>query len=216
MPPTAPGLTVDGDPPLDQGERLDDPNPVPADPPSDWRTVPLPFRMRGLPRDHRGYPIFFAISPTMRPPEGARVDFRVLNVEHHLYAHRNRLCAICGRTMGPKLWLIGGPMCVLNRVFGDGPMHEECARYAMKVCPYLTISQKNFSMRPLEETDTLKDVNVILKKPARCVLITVRDTHMIPAPGGKPLLIVPPEMVAEWYTPEAHYLCRTRPNLFAQ
>ena len=32
---------------------------------------------------------------------------------------------------------IGGPRCETARAFVDGPMHEECARYAAKVCPFL-------------------------------------------------------------------------------
>src|SRR5262249_1107940 len=102
MPPTHEGLSLDTPAPLLQGERLPDPDPLPAPPAKDWRTVPVPDRMRSLLRDDRGYPVFYAIQPSEGAASGDRVDFRVLNYEHHLKVARDRLCAVCGKRVGRR------------------------------------------------------------------------------------------------------------------
>lgn len=219
LPPTVPGLTAETPPVLDEGERLPDPDPLPLPPPKDWRTVPMPGRIAVLPRDVRGYPIFFAIQPPDGAKDGDVVDFRVLSVSHHFLCAQQRRCAICGTRVGSSLFWIGGPMCVQNRVFGDGFMHEECARYSLRVCPYLTIDTKVYSHRPVTDAragETQGDVNAILTKPQRVVVYRCREYHLSPAVGGKHLYRVPPGGVAEWYLTNGTYLCTTRPTRFAQ
>jgi hypothetical protein len=174
--------------------------------------------MRGLPSDDRGYPVFYAIMPDPRPLDGAHVDFRVLNERHHILCYTNRLCAICGQRLGSQAWFIGGPMCVQNRIFGDAPMHQECARYSMMVCPMLTIAPKAYSDRPIQDDriDSSEDRSVITAKPARIVLAVPREYRMIKHSHGKPVFQLHPEMTVEWFTTSGEYLCRTRPTLFAQ
>jgi len=222
MPPTIPGLRGQSPPLLDQGDPLHDLDPIPEPPPRDWRTVPLPARMARLPRDYRGYPIFYTVQPDPKPADGARVDFRVLNMAHHMECAIRRTCAICNKRLGSRLFFLGGPMCVQNRVFGDGPVHEECGRYAMRVCPYLSIASKQYRMTDVEEKqyedgsyDSF-DANAILIKPQRVVIYICGDYHVAPVPGGKHIYRVPPGGIAEWYTTEGRYLCRTRPTGFAQ
>jgi hypothetical protein len=215
--PMVPNIGPNDPVPLDQGELLPDPRPIPAPPPSDWRTVPLPQRMRGLPRDHRGYPIFYAVMPDPRPLEGATVDFRVLNERHHILCGKNRLCAVCGQRLGSQAWFIGGPMCIQNRIFGDAPMHLECARYALQVCPMLTIATKIYSDRPVDpEVGNRDDPDALRTKPQRIVLALPREYRMIENPRGKPVFQLHPEMQVEWFTTGGEYLCKTRPTVFAQ
>jgi hypothetical protein len=221
MPPTILGLGADAPALLDQGERLPDPDPIPEPPPRDWRTVPLPMRMARLPRDYRGYPIFYTVQPDQPPQDGDRIDFRVLNQAHHVTCALERRCAICNTRLGSQLFFVGGPMCVQNRVFGDGPVHEECARYAMRVCPYLSIASKAYRMSETnlsgyEGGEDRFDPNVLLNKPQRVVVYICHEYHLKPAPGGKHLFMVPPGGVCEWYDTSGNYLCRTRPTRFAQ
>lgn len=219
MPPTHPGLSPNQPAPLMQGERLPDPDPLPLPPPRDWRTVPLPARMRSLVRDDRGYLIFHAVTPPEGAHEGARVDFRILSVEHHMEVARRRLCAICGKRLGQQLFWIGGPMCILNRVFGDGHMHEDCARYALAVCPYLAIATKSYRYHDRDgehASEELTDDNVIHRKPRMMVLAMTRECHLLLPRNGKPVFLLPREMTAEWYDNAGVYLARTRPDQFAQ
>jgi hypothetical protein len=221
LPPTVPGLTPDTPPVLDEGEPLPDPvpPPLPPPPPRDWRIVPMPARIAHLRRDVRGYPIFYAIQPPGEIRDGDTVDFRVLSVTHHLQCARERRCAICGGRVGSSLFWIGGPMCVQNRVFGDGFMHEECCRYSQRVCPYLTIAAKVYSDRAVTDArvgETLGDVNAILTKPQRICVYRCREYHLVPAPGAKHVYRVPPGGACEWYHTDGTYIRTTRPQRFAQ
>jgi len=212
----SPGVTPDSPPVLDQGTRLPDPIPIPEPPPRDFRTVPIPPRMRHLFRDYRGYPIFYAVMPSHPVMDGDRVDFRVLNMEHHDRCIRFRLCGVCGRRIGPMLYFLGGPMCCQNRAFGDSPMHEECARYALRVCPMLTSATKPYSMRPIQVSGTVGDVNALTTKPDRIVLYACRDYVIEHARGGKDVYIVAPAEWAEWYRTDGTYVCRTIPTRYGQ
>jgi hypothetical protein len=64
-------------------------------------------------------------------------DFKVVHERNRLHAMKNWLCNLCGQRLEPDMVFIGGPACEDSRLFIDGPMHEECARYAISVCPYL-------------------------------------------------------------------------------
>lgn len=188
-----------------------------------WKDVPKPPGVAELETDERGYPIFFAI----QPPKGRPLDFRVLNVRNHVEIANKNLCAICGKKNGYWLSFIGGPMCIKGPssdgmrtmldhdeipdpqgswlkgtfgIFGDGPMHRECAEYAMQVCPYLTIRSMNYKKEPSEKVPgTIMDKNVILKKPRYMLLATVRKYRMEPAPGGKPVFRTAPPKRAEFF-----------------
>lgn len=61
-----------------------------------------------------------------------------------------RLCGICGESLGYWLVFIGGPVSVENRLFMDPAMHPECADYALEACPYLLGSSEHASAETLE------------------------------------------------------------------
>lgn len=72
-------------------------------------------------------------------------DFRVTDREKMMQCLIGKLCGICGRSLGQIVWFTGGPACVENRLFHDPAMHEDCARYAKAICPFLNGSRKNYS-----------------------------------------------------------------------
>ncbi len=162
-----------------------------------WRDVPKPPQIAALPTDPRGYPVFF----TIQPPAGAALDFRVLNLTNHRRCAKERLCGICGQRLGYWLWFIGGPMCLQNRVFGDAPMHRECAEYALDVCPFLSHSTMQYKLESSDKVaDTETDQNVITARPDRILLYQTRQYTLTPAPGGKPVFRVAPPTALEWRT----------------
>lgn len=100
-----------------------------------WRSVPIPERMRDLPRDRRGFPIFvIALRDKAGDPVFTVNDQRV----QHRCVLEDR-CMICGTKLFRGRWLVGGPMSAFDPAgtYADGPMHHDCMTYAMKVCPYL-------------------------------------------------------------------------------
>lgn len=97
--------------------------------------IPIPPRMRHLKKDSRGYPI----------PDGLYIDltgrahFTINDDAKRLNHAMGRLCPICGKRLKPYYWFVGGPGSAFdpNGAYIDLPMHNECAHYALQVCPYL-------------------------------------------------------------------------------
>lgn len=104
---------------------------------------PMPERMRGLPRDHRGFVVPFFVAwlddqqREVTPPNGVP-DFRILSPGRMARCKRDRLCWLCGRKLGRHLVFAIGPMCAATRTTLEPPGHLECAQYGVKVCPFLS------------------------------------------------------------------------------
>jgi hypothetical protein len=99
------------------------------------QTVEIPWKMRLLDRDRRGYPVPWIVQRdlTGRP-------FFVLNdMQRTLACGRRKVCGICGHKLERDVWLIGGPGAAFHEhgAYLDPPMHRACATYALKVCPYI-------------------------------------------------------------------------------
>lgn len=105
--------------------------------------VPLPPRMRGLRRDHRGFVIPFFVAwlddndREVMPPNG-RPDFRVLSPARMRDCIRFKLCWCCGHKLGVRMVFAIGPMCVATRTTMEPPAHYDCAKYSVTVCPFLS------------------------------------------------------------------------------
>jgi hypothetical protein len=95
----------------------------------------LPKNLRTLERDRRGYPIPYIV---YRDAAGGP-HFPINDATKVEEVLRKRLCALCGKRLVDGAWFIGGARCFTDPAgaFLDPPAHEECARYAIKVCPYL-------------------------------------------------------------------------------
>lgn len=102
------------------------------EPTYDWRRIQPPARLARRPRDQRGFVIPFSVDDGTDHP-----DFTHSNPERVRSLLETRDCWLCG--MAPDFWMcfIGGPISVRNHLFTDGWMHEACAVYAIRVCPYL-------------------------------------------------------------------------------
>lgn len=96
--------------------------------------VPIPERMRHLPRDRRGYPV-----PVIVAVKDGKPAFSVndVDVTHQMVAEDR--CSICGTKLFRGRWLVGGCLSALaeHGKFADAPVHDECVHYALKACPYL-------------------------------------------------------------------------------
>jgi hypothetical protein len=91
--------------------------------------------MRDLPIDKRGYPVPFFVewingAPEFRVASRGKLDRCVLL----------KLCWICGKPLGNRLVAFTiGPMCAINRISSEPPQHPECAEFAARACPFLTM-----------------------------------------------------------------------------
>jgi hypothetical protein len=97
-------------------------------------TEPIPQRMRHLPLDHRGYP-----APVIVMVKDGKPVFTVNDIDKIQQMVREDRCAICGGKLFRGRWLVGGCLSAMaeHGGFADGPLHDECVHYALKVCPYL-------------------------------------------------------------------------------
>ncbi len=100
-------------------------------------TVALPSRIRALPRDRHGRPIPWFVATLA---SGER-DFRIAGGDRRTIAVRQRLCWVCGQPLPKRFVFALGPMCAINRVTGEPPVHDVCGVYSMQACPFLATPQ---------------------------------------------------------------------------
>lgn len=94
---------------------------------------PIPAIMKNRPVDDRGYVI-----PYFVPIVNGKPDFRYQDPKKREACLKHSLCSVCGNKLYSKsYWFISGPMGLMNRIHSDAPMHEDCARYSLAVCPHL-------------------------------------------------------------------------------
>src|SRR5262252_1142176 len=100
-----------------------------------WRNIPVPDRMKNLPRDPRGFPIFIM---AYRDPNG-RAHFTVNDEDVRRRLIAQDRCSVCGGRLQRGRWFVGGEKSAFDPcgAYLDPPMHHECAGYALQVCPYL-------------------------------------------------------------------------------
>lgn len=92
-----------------------------------------PVRLRGRPQFH-GMPVPYSVFVS----EAGIPDFRVNDMERMAECVARDLCVLCGQRLGRRKVFTGGPASIENGAFFDGPMHEDCARYAITICPFLS------------------------------------------------------------------------------
>ncbi len=113
--------------------------------------IPIPFHLSKNDRDRRGLPIPFVV---YRDLEGVP-HFTVDDVESLNKVLTEKLCGLCGHPLKlGQMWMIGGPISAFHAegLYIEPPAHEDCARYAVRVCPF--IAAPNYARRI--EAKTLK------------------------------------------------------------
>jgi hypothetical protein len=168
------------------------------------RLPPIPFHMRSLPRDTRGFPI-----PAMvQYDDAGKPLFPVIDMEKWGKLARDRGCGICGKAMHRGYWFVGGPKAIENRIFTDLPMHRECAVFSLKVCPYLALPRFRYILRDVTLPDgKVVNVNndVSTQRPERFGLALTPHYRMALLasdvnPNGSPVLQAAPFDSVEWWS----------------
>ncbi len=93
----------------------------------------MPARMRGLPVDHRQFPVPWFVAWRDGEPIFPAMDPRKLKM-----AWEQNRCWVCGGELGRIKAFVIGPMCAVNRVSSEPPSHLECARFSAMNCPFLS------------------------------------------------------------------------------
>ena len=169
--------------------------------------VPLPPRMRGLPRDHRGFVVPYFVAwlddqqREVEPPNGTP-DFRVLSSVRFRRCKRERLCWLCGQKLGRYLVFAIGPMCALTRTTMEPPSHYDCARYGVEVCPFLSRPKMVRNEKDLPDGHVMPGLT-IARNPGVTALWVCRDYSEFTVDStmgtpGKLITVGDPERIEWW------------------
>lgn len=92
--------------------------------------------LENLPKDRRGFPIPWFVS---EKKENGEPDFVKIHPLKAYLAVLERRCWICGGLFGNRrnVTFVCGPLSVATRHVSEPPMHLECARFAVKTCPFM-------------------------------------------------------------------------------
>jgi hypothetical protein len=143
---------------------------------NELETVPMPEAIAKLPRTANGYP-----QPFMTMDD----DIRVISPLKQIRCAVDNLCGICGQKLGYWKAFVGGPVSITNRFSVDPPFHEECARYALQVCPYIV---RPTAKRAKEYNVTVTDDPIqILIKPERFGMAITRSFNFGRVPARETL-----------------------------
>lgn len=128
-----------------------------------------PKRMALLKVDERGYPI-----PYFTPVINGVPDFRYQDRKKQTACVEHKLCSICGKKLVRGVfWFISGPLGLANGIHSDAPMHEECARFSINVCPHLAFFKAERRSEHGDDPHQLrtKPTELFLVKADKCEFI---------------------------------------------
>ncbi len=142
-------------------------------------SLPMPKRIAQLPRDpERGYPVpFFVASIDGKP------DFRIADDQKRVRCVQERLCWICGDKLGRYLGFVIGPMCAINRISAEPPMHRECAEYSVRVCPFLLNPNQKRNPRPVN-AETVEPAGIMIARNPGCMVLWITTGYSLVRDAG--------------------------------
>lgn len=157
---------------------------------------PVPLRMMRLPLDHRGYPVPWFVSWIDDKP-----DFRVFDKQKLGQAIRAKLCWICGAPLYARASFVLGPMGAINQVSPEPPSHEECAEFAVKVCPFLVLPKAQRRKAGLPDNTQPAAGMPFDQNPKVCLLWTTKSSQYsyFLTPSGEILFDVGEPIETHWY-----------------
>lgn len=152
--------------------------------------LPIPPDLQDNDRDRRGLPIPFVV---YRDISGA-AHFSINNVAAVDLVLDQRLCGLCGKPLKPgQIWLIGGPGSSFmdDGMYIDPFAHEDCARYAVQVCPFLAapsyarrVEGRTLKQRDAHEGVELHDNKIAPPRPLFFVLACTTDFSLVDSHDG--------------------------------
>jgi hypothetical protein len=151
--------------------------PMPSATPAQPELPKMPQRLEKFPLDSsRGdLPIFY----TVRMDKHGTPFFTQVDYQRREECIVNRKCGICGEELGDDIVCVGAADEKTARVlsFAEAAMHEECAMYAIKACPYLrTPGYLMREQRQVPEGETIEPLDrFTAARPPKLALYFLSD-----------------------------------------
>ena len=149
--------------------------------------IQMPARIHKLPIDARGFPIPWFVLWVDGAP-----DFRVIRPGGVTEAIRRRVCWVCGEPLGRHLAFVIGPMCSVNRVSSEPPLHRECAEFSVRACPFLVrprMRRNTVDLPVLKDIDFDIDPNAIDHNPGAAAIWMTRSFQPFRGKGASNTLL---------------------------
>lgn len=116
-------------------------------------------------------------------------DFTAVLAQRLVDCIKHRLCGQCGEPLGWWIAFLGGPVSALTGVYSDPPMHEECGRAALNLCPHINrVTMKRATKGTLPGPRTHAP-EAIMDRTRVWVLTITRDYRVEMQPNRVPLLV---------------------------
>lgn len=144
--------------------------------------IHIPPLLKRNPRFH-GFPIpYISYCGPDRIP-----DFKINDDAKVERAVALNLCGLCGTKLGGYKHLVGGERCAESLCFIDPPMHEQCAIYALKVCPFL-VGSKDYV--PIEKLKGKPGVTIMVDqaqntRPKKFFFFTTKKIEVLHIHGQR-------------------------------
>jgi hypothetical protein len=152
-----------------------------------------PDRIAMLPLNEKGYPI-----PWFVGLHNGVLDFRFMDGEKWRRAVQGKLCFLCGCRLGRYMTFVAGPMCGINRTSAEPPNHIDCAEYAVKACPFLTLPKAKRREAGMPEDRNVAG-KMIERNPGVTMLYTTKSYKVYNVENGALIEMGEPYRV-DWYS----------------
>jgi len=160
--------------------------------------IPLPRRMNNCKISPKGFPVPWFVSWIDGVP-----DFRCVDPDKIVLAHKKKLCWLCGRGMGRFKTFVIGPMCAVNRVSAEPPSHRDCAEYAAMACPFLTQPKMRRNAKDLPE-DAANPAGIMIARNPGVTLVWVTESYKVFPAGNGALFEIGDPVYCGWYAHGRH------------
>lgn len=145
----------------------------------------IPAGLAARPIDaRRGVPIPYVAVHDDDNAIGQRVDFSAINAERVVECGAQRRCGLCGNGLGYWIAFLGGPKAAAHRRYVDPPMHEDCARAAIQLCPHIAVRRHARAPEHRLHPHTHTPADFDASKPDEWVLGITRTFELTVTPGG--------------------------------
>ena len=157
----------------------------------------LPRTMRGLPRDHRGYPVPWFVAWI-----GGKPEFRAMDRTARRRAIQEKRCWVCGSRLGKDMCFVAGPMCGINRTSAEPPSHIECGRWSAQNCPFLAnphmVRREDEAINNQNLRDQAPGI-ALTRNPGVAMLWITRSYEIFPDGRGQVLIQMGKPESVEWW-----------------